>query len=160
MPLRNTDSFSISPDGIDPDSLPKISLASGARMPAIGLGTFGSDKYSGEEVARAVLGAAEVGYRHFDCASVYGNEDLVGEALRAIQQGGVERGDLWITSKVWNDMHGRVAESCEKSLRDLKLDYLDLFLVHWPFPNFHGKGVDASVRDPHAKPYIHEAYME
>ena len=76
-------------------------------------------------------------------------------------QSGVPREDLWITSKVWNDKHGdgQVAESCRQSLQDLGLDYLDLFLVHWPFPNSHGKGVDAHSRDPHARPYVHEEYM-
>jgi alcohol dehydrogenase (NADP+) len=156
----NTSGFAISADGVDPDSVPKRKLSSGAQIPALGLGTFGSDNYSGEEVAQAVIGAAEVGYRHFDCASVYGNEHLVGESLQTIISAGVGREDLWITSKVWNDMHRHLADSCEKSLRDLRLDYLDLYLVHWPFPNFHAKGVDASARDPHAKPYIHENYLE
>ena len=58
-------------------------------------------------------------------------------------------------------MHEKdVIPSCEKSLKDLRLDYLDLYLIHWPFPNFHAKGVDVSSRDPNAKPYIHENYMK
>lgn len=146
---------------IDPAAVPSKTLASGARMPAIGLGTFGSDNYTAEQVAQAVLGAAQVGYRHFDCASVYGNEAEIGKALAAIQQSGVRREDLWITSKVWNDCHGpgQAIESCKRSLRDLKLEYLDLYLIHWPFPNHHAKGVDVSSRDPHARPYIHDDYM-
>ena len=135
-------------------------LASGASMPALGLGTFGSDRYSGQEVAEAVVGAASVGYRHFDCASVYANEKEVGGALKSIMDGGVPREELWVTSKVWNDKHGEVLASCRQSLADLGLDYLDLYLVHWPFPNSHGKGVDAHSRDPHARPYIHDAYMQ
>jgi len=113
------------------------------------------------EVAAAVGGAIEVGYRHIDCAAVYGNEHLVGQALREALQGGLRREDLWITSKLWNDRHGEAAviPACQQSLRDLRLDYLDLYLVHWPFPNYHAPGVDASVRDPHARPYIHEEYM-
>ena len=84
----------------------------------LGLGTFGSDRFTGEQVAEAVLGAASVGYRHFDCASVYGNEAQVGRSLRAILDGGVKREDLWVTSKLWNDKHGEadVIPSCEQSL--------------------------------------------
>jgi alcohol dehydrogenase (NADP+) len=131
-------------------------------MPAIGLGTFGSDRFSGESIAEAAKGAIAVGYRHIDCASVYGNEHLIGKALREVIDGGIKREELWITSKVWNDMHGEgdVLISCAKSLRDLKLDYLDLYLVHWPFSNYHAPGVDVNSRDPHAKPYIHEDYMK
>ena len=149
------------PDGVDPSLVPKRTLSSGAAIPAVGLGTFGSDRYSGEEIAQAVASAAAVGYRHFDCASVYGNEAQVGAALQAIMEGGVPREELWITSKVWNDRHGpgQVIESCKQSLADLRLDFLDLFLVHWPFPNSHGRGVDAGSRDPHAQGYVHENYM-
>ncbi|MBE3069789.1 MAG: aldo/keto reductase [Acidobacteria bacterium] len=131
-------------------------------MPAIGLGTFGSDRFSGEQVAEAVLGAAAVGYRHFDCASVYGNEHLIGQSFRALIKGGLAREDLWITSKLWNDKHGEgdVAASCEKSLRDLGLDYLDLYLIHWPYPNYHAPGCDVASRSPDARPYIHADYMK
>lgn len=148
-------------DAIDPSRVPVRTLSNGARMPVVGMGTFGSDKYDGATVAAAVLEAAALGYRHFDCASVYGNEALVGESLRAVQAGGVPRDSLWVTSKVWNDRHGdgEVIASCKKSLSDLGLDYLDLYLVHWPFPNFHPKGCDGNYHNPDAKPYVHEAYM-
>lgn len=151
----------LAPDGVDPDCVPKHTLASGARIPVVGLGTFGSDAVSGETVAAAVRDGATVGYRHFDCASVYGNESAIGPALKAIQASGVKREELWITSKLWNDKHAPrdVAASCEQSLRDLQLDYLDLYLVHWPFPNFHPPHCDVSARSPNAKPYIHESYM-
>jgi diketogulonate reductase-like aldo/keto reductase len=131
-------------------------------MPAVGLGTFGSDHVSASQVAEAVKGAAEVGYRHFDCASVYGNEAEIGAAFEAILRSGVKREELWITSKLWNDMHGEedVVASCRKSLKDLRLDYLDLYLVHWPFPNFHSPGCEVSSRSPDAKPYIHANYMK
>lgn len=146
---------------VDPAAVPQIRLPSGAMMPGIGLGTFGSDNYSAAQVADAVRGAAAAGYRHFDCAAVYGNEKEVGDALQDVLASGVRREELWITSKVWNDKHGdgEVIASCRQSLQDLKLDYLDLFLVHWPFPNSHGKGVDAHARDPHARPYLHDEYM-
>jgi alcohol dehydrogenase (NADP+) len=153
--------FQIADDGVDPGSVPSRLLWTGARMPAIGLGTFGSDRFSGEAIAAAVVGAAEVGYRHFDCASIYGNEHLIGESLERIVRGGVPREQLWITSKLWNDKHAPkdVAPSLERSLRDLRLDYLDLYLIHWPFPNHHAAGVDVTSRDRNARPYIHEAYM-
>ena len=147
---------------IDPTAIPQRKLYTGAAMPAIGLGTFGSDHVGPNEVAEAVKGAAAVGYRHFDCASVYGNEAAVGASLEAILRGGIRRDELWITSKLWNDKHDEedVIASCQKSLADLRLDYLDLFLVHWPFPNFHPPGCDVTSRSPNAKPYIHENYMK
>jgi len=149
-------------DTVDPTMVPKRRLYTGAEMPAVGLGTFGSDHVSPDVVAAAVRGAADAGYRHFDCAAVYGNEALVGESLRAIIDGGVARDDLWITSKLWNDMHAEadVIPAFEKSLSDLGLEYLDLYLVHWPFPNYHPPGCDVSSRSPDAKPYIHEDYMK
>jgi diketogulonate reductase-like aldo/keto reductase len=147
-------------DAVDPAAVPQRKLYTGATMPAIGLGTFGSDHVTPARVAEAVMGAAATGYRHFDCASVYGNEAAVGASLEAIQRGGVKRADLWVTSKVWNDKHDDVIGSCRKSLADLRLDYLDLYLVHWPFPNFHVPGCDVSSRSADAKPYIHENYMK
>nr|MDO8083638.1 aldo/keto reductase [Candidatus Sigynarchaeum springense] len=154
--------FAIAADGVDPKIVPSRILRTGAKIPAIGLGTFGSDRVPGEDIAAAVLGAAEVGYRHFDCAAVYGNEHLIGRSLKAIMDGGVKREDLWITSKLWNDKHGEadVIPACEKTLKDLQLDYLDLYLVHWPFPNFHPPHCDANSRSKDAKPYIHEDYMK
>ena len=142
---------------VDPALVPKRKLYTGALMPAIGLGTFGSDRVSADGVAQAVSGALEVGYRHFDCASVYGNEDRIGQVLE-----GFPREQLWITSKLWNDKHSQedVIPSCEKSLADLRTDYLDMYLVHWPFPNFHPPGCDASARSPDARPYIHSEFME
>ncbi len=141
-------------------AIPRRKLNSGALMPAIGLGTFGSDHVSAAEVAAAVQGAAAAGYRHFDCASVYGNEREIGAALEAVMKSGVRREDLWITSKLWNDKHGEVLASCRQSLADLRLDYLDLYLVHWPFPNFHPPGCDVTARSADAQPYIHENYMK
>jgi diketogulonate reductase-like aldo/keto reductase len=131
-------------------------------MPAIGLGTFGSDSVSAEEIANAVRDAAAVGYRHFDCASVYSNEDRIGFAFQDILRAGVRREDLWVTGKLWNDKHSEsdVIPSFIQSLADLQLDYLDTYLIHWPFPNFHPPGCDVSSRSADARPYIHENYMK
>jgi len=132
-------------------------------MPAIGLGTFGSDQAAAPEIAAAVRYAAEVGYRHFDCASVYGNEREIGEAFTQILgQLGIRREELWVTSKLWNDRHAQdaVIPSCRQSLSDLQLNYLDLYLVHWPFPNYHPPHCDVSSRSPNAQPYVHENFMK
>ena len=130
-------------------------------MPAIGLGTFGSDHIPHHAVAEAVKEATAVGYRHFDCASVYGNEAHIGSSFRELFASGLVREEIWVTSKLWNDKHGEhdVISSCQKSLSDLGLEYLNMYLVHWPFPNHHPKGCDVSARSPNAKPYIHENYM-
>jgi len=125
-------------------------------MPAIGLGTFGSDRFGADEIAKAVAGAFEVGYRHFDCASAYENEAQIGEVLK-----GFPREQLWVTSKLWNDKHspGDVVPACQQSLADLHLSYLDAYLMHWPYPNFHPPGCDVTSRSPNARPYIHEEFM-
>ncbi|MBE6089145.1 MAG: aldo/keto reductase [Clostridium beijerinckii] len=145
---------------IDPNKVPQRTLYTGAKMPEIGMGTFGSDRFSAEDIANAVKGAAKLGFRLFDGASVYGNEDLIGEVYKEILASGIKREELFITSKVWNDQHDNVIESCKQTLKDLQLDYLDCYFVHWPFPNFHAKGVSVDSRDPNAKPYIHEDFMK
>ncbi len=149
-------------DEVDPSSVPHKKLYTGDTIPTVGLGTFGSDAVSHETIAEAVIGAAAVGYRHFDCASVYGNEDLIGQSLKTIMEAGIAREELWITSKLWNDKHAEedVIPSCRKSLDDLGLDYLDLYLIHWPFPNYHPPKCDVSSRSPDARPYIHENFMK
>jgi alcohol dehydrogenase (NADP+) len=148
--------------GVDPALVPQKVLYTGAQMPVIGLGTFGSDQVSASEVAAAVEVAATIGYRHFDCASVYGNEHEIGYALQRVLRKLLKREQLWITSKLWNDKHGEndVIPSCRKSLADLRLSYLDLYLVHWPFPNFHPPGCDVTSRSQDAKPYIHAEFMK
>jgi diketogulonate reductase-like aldo/keto reductase len=149
-------------DSIDPRTVPQRRLHTGAFMPCIGLGTFGSDRFSAAEIAASVEGAIQAGYRHVDCAAVYGNEDSIGPVLAAAIRGGVPRQELWITSKLWNDKHAEadVIPQCRKSLADLQLDYLDLYLVHWPFANFHPPGCSVESRSPDARPYIHENFMK
>jgi len=146
---------------VDPVLVPKVTFYNGTSVPVVGLGTFGSDTYNANQVAAAVRQAIIMGYRHLDCASVYGNEKEIGQVLRELFAAGVvKREELWITSKVWNNKHKDVTGSCKQSLSDLGLDYLNLYLVHWPFPNHHEKGVTVDSRDPHAVPYIHENYMK
>jgi alcohol dehydrogenase (NADP+) len=147
---------------VDPTLVPQETLYTGAHMPVIGLGTFGSDHVTASEVAGAVEGAAAVGYRHFDCASVYGNEHEIGYALQQVLGRQIQREQLWVTSKLWNDKHGEnnVIPACKQSLRDLRLSYLDLYLVHWPFPNYHPPGCDVTSRSEDARPYIHSDFMK
>src|SRR5256885_2197946 len=127
-------------DAVDPALVPRCTLYTGAQIPAIGLGTFGSDHVSPERIAGAVEGAIAAGYRHLDCASVYGNENSIGEVLQRVFDSGLRREELWITSKVWNDKHHAVEESCRQSIADLRCQYLDAYLVHWPFPNSIRRG--------------------
>jgi diketogulonate reductase-like aldo/keto reductase len=155
--------FEIAPDSIDPAAVPTRRLSTGDQIPTVGLGTFGSDRFTGEEIAAAVKGAIAVGYRHIDCAAVYGNEHLIGQSLREVLDTGlVKREELWITGKLWNDKHAEkdVLPAFRKTLKELQLEYLDLYLIHWPFPNHHDPGVDVDARDPYAVPYIHENYMK
>ena len=141
--------------------VPVRKLYTGAVMPAVGLGTFGSDKYSPEQISEAVYGAVKSGYRMLDCASVYQNEDRIGEVLeRLFSEAIVTREEMFITSKVWNDQHREVRRACEKSLADLKLSYIDLYFVHWPFPNYHAPGCDGDSRNPDSKPFSVDEFMD
>eukprot|EP00057_Strongylocentrotus_purpuratus_P033618 XP_792112.1 PREDICTED: alcohol dehydrogenase [NADP(+)] [Strongylocentrotus purpuratus] len=109
-----------------------VTLPSGHAMPLVGLGTW---KLKADEVAGAIGAAVDAGYRHFDCALIYGNEKEVGVALReAMQRLGLKREDVFITTKVWNTFHAKedVAECFNRSLTDLQLDYIDLYIMHWP----------------------------
>ena len=155
--------FAIAGDGIDPRRIPQRTLYTGATMPAIGMGTFGSDHASADMVAAVVRGGISVGYRHIDCAAVYGNEAEIGQVFEEVlDSGAVSRQEMWITSKLWNDKHTEedVIPTFKKSLADLRLDHLDLYLIHWPFPNHHPPGAHVTSRTANAKPYIHESYMK
>jgi alcohol dehydrogenase (NADP+) len=117
------------------------------KMPALGLGTWKSTK---GEVYEVVRKAIEIGYRHFDCAFFYGNEAEIGQAIfDAINNKEIKREELWITSKLWNNRHRKehIKAAFEITLRDLGMDYLDLYLIHWPVAlqydiNYAQKGSD------------------
>lgn len=113
----------------------------------LGLGTWKAD--SGV-VYEAILKAIELGYRHFDCAAIYGNEAEIGRALQhAVAKGLVSRNELFITSKLWNDSHREadVGPALQETLSDLQLDYLDLYLMHWPVAVKPGVGIAQSADD-------------
>ena len=146
---------------INPAIVPKVTLPSGEQVPCVGMGTFGSDRVSAEDVSAAVAGAIRSGYRMFDCAACYGNEHEIGQVFKdAFDEGVVERKDLFIMTKVWNDMHRRVEEACDKSIKDLQCDYVDMYFIHWPFPNYHAPGCDVDSRNPDSKPFSVEEFMD
>ncbi len=109
-----------------------LTFRNGDILPALGLGTWKSDP---GEVYEAVLEAIKIGYRHIDCAYIYGNEKEIGQALKkAFSDDLVKREDIFITSKLWNNSHKKqdVKPALKETLNNLQLDYLDLYLIHWP----------------------------
>jgi len=123
-------------------AVPTITLNDGTEMPQIGLGTW---KLRGDDAVRIVREAIELGYRHIDTASSYGNEEAIGQAIRdAIAAGDVTRDELFITTKAWQDEQGadRIPAAFQDSLHRLGLEYIDLYLVHWPDPT-QGKYVES-----------------
>ncbi|MDR1438491.1 MAG: aldo/keto reductase [Clostridiales bacterium] len=118
-------------------------LPNGAKIPCVGFGTWQAP--DGSVAVSAVKAAIGAGYRHIDTAAIYGNEASVG---RAVKESGVARSDLFITTKLWNEDHGyeRTLRAFEASLQKLGLDYIDLYLVHWPNPiSFRGKWQEANA---------------
>ncbi len=109
-----------------------LTLSTGDKLPSVGLGFW---KVESSEAPALIQSAVDAGYRHFDCACDYGNEDAVGEGLQQVfQLGAVSRSDVWLTSKLWNTYHAaeHVRPALERTLRDLRVDTLDLYLIHFP----------------------------
>ncbi|XP_065183513.1 aldose reductase A-like [Sycon ciliatum] len=106
-----------------------LTLANSHKVPALGFGTWLVDA---DVVGKALLEAAEVGYRHFDCAERYQNQRAIGKAFQQLWEKGYKREDFFITSKLWCTRHDKAEESCCRTLADLQLEYLDLYLVHFP----------------------------
>jgi len=130
-----------------PTPMPHLAFADGDAMPALGLGTW---RLPPEGTAATVRTALELGYRHLDAAAIYGNEPQIGEALRgAFADGVVRREELWVTSKLWNDSHEpeAVRPALERTLSDLGLERLELYLIHWPVAQRRGVAMASSPQE-------------
>ncbi len=134
-------------------------LSNGVKIPAIGFGTWQSP--SGEIAYNAVLTALRCGYRHIDTATTYGNEESVGQAIADfIKESGIKREELFITTKLHNRDHGyeKTKAAIENSLKALGLEYIDLYLIHWPNPIMYRD--DWKNKDQESWKAMEEAYKE
>ena len=149
--------------GINPASVHKAKLPSGAIIPIAAFGTFHSD-WAQAYMKDATTEAIRVGWRHLDTARAYQNEEVVGQAIKeALRKGYIaSRNELFITGKLWNGHMKKkdVAPALNATLRALGIDKIDMYLNHWPWPNVHTPGCAGDHRNPHAVPYIHEEFME
>lgn len=131
-------------DNTAPRVVPNITLNDGNTIPQLGFGVW---QVSKDDIVATVSTALEVGYRHIDTAAIYGNEEGVGQAIK---DSGIAREELFITTKLWNDRHHEAPVALEESLTKLGLDYVDLYLIHWPVPG-QDKRVEAWTKLEEAK---------
>jgi aldehyde reductase len=139
-------------------SIPILKLSDGNKIPILGLGTY--DSRDEQELITAVKTAINAGYRHFDCAYFYENENIIGRAIHESideSNGNLKRQDFYIVSKCWNTFHSKenTKNCCEKILNNFQFDYIDLYLIHWPFGfqengslmplDGNGNGIDSGV---------------
>ncbi|KAL8798948.1 MAG: hypothetical protein Q9200_007662, partial [Gallowayella weberi] len=111
---------------------PLTTTTNPSTIPSLGFGTWGIHK---SNISETISAALQAGFRHIDCATIYGNQKEVGKGIKdGLNKAGLKRGDIWITSKLWNDHHAPelVPEALEQTLEDLGVEYLDLWLMHWP----------------------------
>ena len=129
------------------EKCPRYTLSDGTKIPVIGLGTFlmeepGNTK---EMIKKAIL---EYGYRHIDTAMIYMNEEEIGDALQEVMAAGVPREELYITTKLWHSDYHNIEEACRTSLRKLKLEYIDLYLIHWVRPIINWEAENWEITSP------------
>ena len=138
--------------------IPNLKFSAANEIPILGLGTY--DSRDEQELITAVKTAVNAGYRHFDCAYFYENEQIIGKALHESineSNGSLKRQDFYIVSKCWNTFHSKENTKicCQKILDNFKFDYIDLYLIHWPFGfqengsfmplDENGNGIDSGV---------------
>ena len=115
-------------NAIAPEACPRLTLNSGHRIPVIGLGTYLNNERTNEVIKSAIL---EHGYRHIDTATDYENEAEIGEALEECMAAGVPREELFVTTKIWITDYNDIEGACRESLRKLRLNYVDMYMLHW-----------------------------
>jgi diketogulonate reductase-like aldo/keto reductase len=117
---------------MDSSAQPYVKFINGNKFPQIGLGTFAADEGDARKVVYEAV--TKYGYRHIDTASIYGNEDGIGDALQEAFANGIKREEVYVTTKLWQDEREDVEAAVRRSLKKLKLEYIDLYLIHWMSP--------------------------
>ena len=130
---------------IAPEACPRMTLNNGTTIPVIGLGTFKNKEETRITVKAAIM---EHGYRHIDTATVYKNEEEIGEALTECIAAGVPREDLYVTTKLWMSGYNDIEGTCRESLRKLQLEYVDCYMIHWMILPIDFESEDWHVTSP------------